>query len=143
MVDHAVPYPAPQHTRAVPATGARSRRLYAILAWVFVAVIVIQVFLAGLAVFDSPAYWAWHVRFIHTFEVIPLIMVILAFSGRLPRQQRLLTVAAVLLVAAQHGILLLSQAVDLPAVSAVHTANALAIFGLAVRLAITRYTPAD
>ena len=143
MVNHAVPYPAPQPTRAVPATGARSRRVYAILAWVFVAGIVVQVFLAGLAVFDSPAYWAWHVRFIQIFEAVPLVMVILAFAGRLPRQQRSLTIAAFLLVAAQHGILALSQAVDLPAVSAVHTANALAIFGLAVRLAITRHTPAD
>lgn len=144
MIDRAAPIATLNSAGTVPMPGARSRRVYAVLAWVFVAGIVVQVFLAGLAIFDSPAYWAWHVRFIQALEAVPLAMVILSFTGRMTRQQRLLTAIAFLLVTVQHGALALGQALDLPFVSAIHTANALAIFGLAVWLTITsRAAPAD
>lgn len=62
-----------------------SRFIYSIFAWIFVLSIIIQVFLAGMAVFESPVHWGRHVNFGHLFSVLPLFMFALGFLGRLPR----------------------------------------------------------
>ncbi len=72
------------------ASGAAriSRVGYAGLATVFLACVVGQVFLAGLAIFAAAADWRAHTLFVHVFELVPLIMLILAFVGRLPASLR-------------------------------------------------------
>jgi len=58
---------------------------FALLCSLFVCCIVAQVFLAGLAVFVNPSNWAFHEGFVHLFEVIPILMLVMSFVGKLPR----------------------------------------------------------
>lgn len=78
-----VPPPsAPPSPRAAPAW---SRATFAVLAGGFAVCLVVQVLLAGLAVFADPRYWTHHVRFVHVFELLPIAMALIALAGRLPR----------------------------------------------------------
>ena len=69
-----------------------ARQGYVFLVGTFVVCVVIQVFIAGMAVFVNPAQWSTHMSFVHVFEFIPFIMVAVAFIGRLPRELKLLPV---------------------------------------------------
>ncbi|GAA0342238.1 hypothetical protein GCM10008967_35770 [Bacillus carboniphilus] len=65
--------------------GKLAERIFGILAGAFVLCLLIQVFIAGLAIFVDPAKWHVHKVFIHLFEIIPVAMVIIAFVGKMPR----------------------------------------------------------
>jgi len=67
------------------------RVLYAVLAWLFVVGLVAQVFLAGLALFDQRSYWGVHMGLGHLIGLLPLLLVLLSFLGRLPRRDKGLT----------------------------------------------------
>ena len=56
------------------------------LAAAFFACLLVQVFLAGLAIFVHPANWARHVSFVHLFELLPLLMLLFGWLGRMPRK---------------------------------------------------------
>ncbi|WP_430786614.1 DUF6220 domain-containing protein [Virgibacillus flavescens] len=63
-----------------------SRIIYLILAIIFALSIVAQIFLAGMATFVSPMHWLKHVTFVHLFGFnIPVVMLVFAYLGRLPR----------------------------------------------------------
>lgn len=62
---------------------------YPILAFVFAACVLGQVFLAGLAIFYRPAYWIQHTTFVHIFEAIPILILILLLIGKAPRDRGL------------------------------------------------------
>lgn len=79
-----------------------SRLGFAGLAWIFTACIVIQVFFAGMAVFENPVYWRRHEIFVHLFEIVPLLMFILAFLGRLPRGMAWGSFGMLILIFAQY-----------------------------------------
>ncbi|SES90238.1 hypothetical protein SAMN05421676_10265 [Salinibacillus kushneri] len=62
------------------------RIVYLILAILFALSVVIQIFLAGMAIFISPVNWMKHMIFVHLFGFnIPIFMFIFAFIGALPR----------------------------------------------------------
>src|SRR6266702_1026284 len=67
-----------------------TRILYLSAAWLFPAAILIQVFLVGLSLFTGQAYWSTHRDVGHSLAVLPLLLVILAYLGRLPRSEKLL-----------------------------------------------------
>ena len=73
--------------RVVGGFSRFSRIAYAALAWLFVACVVCQVFLAGMAIFVDPLNWVRHVGFVHLFGELPLVMLLLAFAGRMPKKQ--------------------------------------------------------
>ena len=75
-----------------------ARRLLALVAWAFVVAIVIQVLLAGLAVFDGPGWWVQHVWWLHRFEWLTVVIVVLARSllGERVARPQLLGVAVAL-----------------------------------------------
>ena len=68
-----------------------SQLLYIFVAWLFALCIVLQAFLAGLSIFAGPAWWAIHVEAGHWFNPIPILLLLLAFSGRFPRSIVLLS----------------------------------------------------
>lgn len=62
------------------------RRIYLILASCFTLCILIQIYLAGMAIFINPANWAKHTLFGHLFLFnTPILMLIFAMIGSLPR----------------------------------------------------------
>lgn len=124
--------------REEPSTSARlptrvrgARIAYAALAWAFVAAVAIQVFYAGLGIFVDSANWARHTSFVHTFELLPLILFGLAFAGRLRGGPRWLPLVLFVLLGMQYAT------AEAPGsmFAALHPVNALLIFWGAVSLA--------
>ena len=93
----------------------------AVVAWLFAGCIVIQVFLAGLGVFDSPQRFLTHRDFGYLFGWLSLVALLIAAIGRLPR--RLIGLAGLTLVQmALQSILILFRE-DAPALAALHPVN--------------------
>lgn len=93
----------------------------AVVAWLFAGCIVIQVFLAGLGVFDSPERFVTHREFGYLFGWLSLVALLIAAIGRLPR--RLIGLAGLTLAQmALQSVLILFRD-DAPAIAALHPVN--------------------
>lgn len=101
------------------------RRAHLVVAWAFVAGVVLQVFLAGLGVFDDPATFNVHASWGYTLEILPLLLLALAAVGRLGRRQ-LIFPAAIFGMFMLQSIFVGLRA-DLPMVAALHPVNGFAI----------------
>ena len=111
---------------------AVARDVFPWLAWLYVASLLIQVFLAGLAVFNDPATFRIHVDFGRiVVGLLSLLLPIIAWLGRLPSTR---LAAGVLLFYLLQTVLPEVRA-SYPAVAALHPVLALGLFWLAVRLA--------
>ncbi|MGM0867448.1 MAG: DUF6220 domain-containing protein [Bacillota bacterium] len=114
--------------KELPASVRNSRVGYSVLAWILVVCIIVQVFIAGMAVFENPLNWGRHTSFVHLFELVPIIMFILGFLGRLPKGMIWGSFGLFALIfiqyATAHGIL-----------PALHPVIALLLFGWAFILA--------
>jgi mercuric ion transport protein len=108
-----------------------ARTAYRVLAWTFLAGIAIQVFFAGLGIFVGPTWWTQHKSFVHLLEALPVLMLILAFIGRLPTSTKWLTAAAFALIGVQYATIELR----LPTLAAFHPVNAILLFWLVLTLA--------
>jgi hypothetical protein len=106
-----------------------SRRGYRVLAWLFAACLVIQIFLAGMATFVDALNWGRHSSFVHFFEYLPLPMLVLVFMARFPISLRWLTGSLLVLIAAQYAT---AHIGGVP--SAFHPVSALALFWIATHL---------
>lgn len=117
-------------TRSVPGWRNWVGYAYLVLAWLFVACLAGQVVFAGLAVFDTPAYWHTHVTFVHFFEYLPIALLIIGVIARLPQWMLWLTGVEVLQLALQYAL------VDIGDIAgAFHPLNGMLLFGLAIILA--------
>jgi hypothetical protein len=109
------------------------RLAYIGVAWLFLACVVVQVFLAGLGVFAGAQNFTLHRDFGYTFGWLTLVLLLLALGGRLGKRWIGLSALILLLFAFQSVFVAFREAV--PAVAALHPVNALAIFGLALHIA--------
>jgi mercuric ion transport protein len=110
-----------------------TRTAHPIVAAIFVACAVVQVFLAGLGVFDDPRAFVTHREFGYLFGWLTLAILVLALLGRMPRRATGLSVLLLVLFALQS--LLVAVRVDLPAIAALHPLNGFAILGVGVMTA--------
>jgi uncharacterized membrane protein len=119
----------------------RSARLaHAALAWLFVAGICVQVFLAGLSIFSDSATWATHRSFGYTvMGLLVLLVVLSAVVARQPRGRIGWTLLLLLDYVVQ--TILPNFRTSAPAISALHPVNALILFVLAV--AVARWASTD
>jgi hypothetical protein len=62
-----------------------ARMAYLVVAWLFVAAVLSQIFLAGLSLFALAANWGAHQEFGYGISFLALLLVVLAFPGRIPR----------------------------------------------------------
>jgi hypothetical protein len=98
------------------------------VAALFTACTVVQVFLAGLGVFDGPGAFVTHREFGWTYGWLTLAILVLALAARAPR--RITGVAVLLLVLfALQSVFVVVRA-DAPAVAALHPLNGFAILAL-------------
>jgi hypothetical protein len=111
-----------------------ARRALPFAAGAFVACAVIQIFLAGLGVFDDPGAFITHREFGYTFGWLTLVILVLAIVGRTGR--RLVGLSALLLVLFSLQSVFVALRADLPAVAALHPLNGFAI--LLVAIVLTR-----
>jgi hypothetical protein len=111
---------------------AAVRRAFPWLAWLYVASLTVQVFLAGLAVFSDAAVFTTHVAFGQVvIGLLTLALPITAWIGRLPFVRP--SVGILLFYLLQTG--LPEVRASYPVVAALHPVLALGLFWLAVRLA--------
>jgi hypothetical protein len=96
------------------------------LARLFLIGIVVQFFLAGLALFEDVDYWEDHKSLGETLGIIPILLIIAAIVGRLP--SRLIGMSIVLL-----GLWVVQYVlpdIDNGYIAALHPLNALLLMGL-------------
>jgi Family of unknown function (DUF6220) len=98
-----------------------ARIFYAVLSSFFVVAVLTQVFFAGMGAFGAD--WSWHLTFVHLLEPLPLLLIPVAFVGRLPWSLRLLPLALLFLIGAQYAF----ANVAVPA-AALHPVNGVLIF---------------
>ena len=107
-----------------------ARMAYLVVAWLFVVAVIGQIFLAGLSLFASAANWGTHQEFGYGISLLALLLVVLAFPGRIPRAiGRWL---ALLLAVYAIQTILPNLRRDAPWVAALHPLNALAVFWIAL-----------
>jgi hypothetical protein len=109
------------------------RAAHPIVAAAFVACAVVQVFLAGLGVFDDSKAFVTHREFGYLFGWLTLVVLVLALAGRMPRRVTGLSVLLLVLFALQS--VLVAVRADLPMVAALHPLNGFAILGVGVMTA--------
>ena len=110
-----------------------ARYAYVTLAWLFLACVAVQVFLAGLGVFAGSQNFATHRDFGYTFGFLTVGMLIAAGVGRLGRRWIWFSALLIFLFALQSVFVGVRD--TLPAVAALHPVNALAIFWVAQHVA--------
>ena len=96
----------------------------------FAACIVIQFYLAGMAVLVNAEHWRDHTSFIHVFEFVPIAVFILTFFGRVRGLVRWL-LAGVLYLLVMLQYMTAHIGADAPYVSALHPVIAIAMFWMA------------
>jgi hypothetical protein len=112
-----------------------ARLAHPIVVVAFLACGVVQVFLAGLGVFDDPRAFVTHREFGYLFGWLTLVILVLALVGREPRRITGLSALLLLLFALQSVFVALRA--DMPAVAALHPLNGfaiLAVSGITARL---------
>lgn len=107
-----------------------ARIAYLVVAWLFVAAVIVQVFLAGLGVFAGAANWRTHVGFGYGIGWLFMILLVTAFLGRVPGAIGRWLALLFVIYAVQTILPALRR--DAPLVAALHPVNALAVFGIAL-----------
>ena len=109
-----------------------ARYVYLVLAWLFVAGLVVQVFYAGMGIFGASDF-ATHMSLGWILHLVPLLILAAAALGRVGRR-RILWAAALALTVFVVPIVVLSRE-DAPAIAAFHPVLAVVAFWLAVVVA--------
>lgn len=79
------------------------RYAYLAVAGLFTCCVFVQVFVAGMAVFDGAANWALHRTVAHLVEPLVLLLFVLAFVGNVPRGLKLAPLALLALFTVQYA----------------------------------------
>ncbi|HYH91588.1 MAG TPA: DUF6220 domain-containing protein [Candidatus Saccharimonadales bacterium] len=111
-----------------------ARQAHPVVGAIFIACVVVQVFLAGLGVFDDPRTFLTHRDFGYTFGMLTLVLLVLALVGREPR--RVTGLSALLLVLFAFQSVFIALRADQPVLAALHPVNGFLI--LLVAVAVTR-----
>ena len=109
-----------------------ARYVYLVLAWLFVAGLVVQVFYAGMGIFGASDFEA-HMGLGWMLHLVPLLILAAAALGRVGRR-RILWAAALSLTVFVVPIVVLSRD-DAPTLAAFHPVLAVVAFVLAVVVA--------
>jgi hypothetical protein len=101
---------------------------FAVLAWLFLGGVIVQVLLAGMGLFELTD-WTTHAGFGWGLSLVPVVLAVLAVAARVDADTGLLTTFLVIsalfqpeLAAARHTS---------PVLAALHPVNAIIVFGLA------------
>jgi hypothetical protein len=109
------------------------RTVHLALAWLLVAGLVVQVFLAGLGVFKGSASFASHRDWGYLLELLPFLLLIVGLVARLGRRPALLAAGIFGLFILQSVLVAVRD--TMPEVAALHPVNGFLITFLAIVLA--------
>lgn len=110
-----------------------ARTVHLALAWLLVAGLIVQVFLAGLGVFKGPASFETHRGWGYMLELLPLFLLIVGLVARLGRRPALLAAGIFGLFILQSVFVALRE--SSPEIAALHPVNGFLITFLAIVLA--------
>lgn len=110
-----------------------ARNLHAGIAWLLVAVLVIQVWLAGRGVFESPTVFDTHRDFGYMISIFPIVLLVLGFLGAMGRRVAIMAAVIFGLVILQSVFVVMRT--SSPAIAALHPVNGFLILLVAVMLA--------
>ena len=110
-----------------------ARYAYATLAWLFVAGVLTQAFLAGAGLFKWTTM-APHAAFGYGVTLLPALMLVLAHPARLDRRTVLLNFAMFFMATILQPSLAYARE-DAPVIAALHPVNALLLFALGIVVA--------
>ena len=105
-----------------------ARSAFPFVAGLFTACAVIQVFLAGLGVFDDESAFVTHRTFGYLFFWLTIVMLILALVGRMPRRYAGLSALLFGLFILQSVFVAMRE--SMPAVAALHPLNGFLILAI-------------
>src|ERR687896_671194 len=98
--------------------GAYARRAFPFVSGLFALCSAVQIYLAGLGVFDDPSAFVTHREFGYTFGLLLLVMLVLAAVGRMGRRVIGITVLIAVLFALQSVFVALRTSA--PVLAALH-----------------------
>ncbi len=110
-----------------------ARVIHLILSLLLAAGLVLQVFLAGLGVFESAARFTIHRDFGYTLSLLPLLLIIAGLVGGMGRRMAVLALVAGLLFVLQSVFVGLRASA--PMVAALHPVNGFLILLIALIIA--------
>jgi len=109
-----------------------ARMLHMVVAWLTVAALVVQVWLAGRGVFDTTGFDA-HRSLGYTISILPIALLVLGLAGGMGRRIALMAVAIFLLIILQSVFVVLRD--TQPAIAALHPVNGFLILLVSIVLA--------
>lgn len=110
-----------------------ARSAFPFVAGLFAVGAIIQVFLAGLGVFDNDSAFITHRDFGYTLSLLPIVMAVLALVGGLPRRFAGLSALLFALFILQSVFVAMRDSA--PAIAALHPLNGFLVLGLGIVLA--------
>lgn len=125
-VTYSTPVEQTKGKDAIPSITWWARCCYLGAAILLTASVLVQAYIAGMAVFVDPAQWSAHVSFGNILPVFLVLLFLFAFLGRLPRMHKGLPVVIFLLFFVQFGTAHRFGSL----VGAIHPVNAVVIFWL-------------
>ena len=112
-----------------------SRYAYAAAAWLFVAGILTQVFLVGLSLLGGQSGWQTHIGLGHSLSILMLLMVVFAYTGRMPRPMKPFTWLNLAIYGLLADVVIFLRG-SAPIIAALHPVLAVLLFGIAGFLAM-------
>ena len=110
-----------------------ARPIHIVVAWLLVAGLLVQVFLAGMGVFDSSSMFATHRDFGYALTLLPVVLVVTSLVGGFGRMETI--AAAVMFGQFILQSVLVLQRESSPAIAALHPVNGVLILLIATWLA--------
>jgi Family of unknown function (DUF6220) len=110
-----------------------ARPVHVVVAWLLVAGLLVQVFLAGMGVFDSSSAFTTHRDFGYTLTLLPVVLIVTSLVGGFGRSETI--AAAVMFGQFILQSILVLQRDSVPAIAALHPVNGFLILIIAVWLA--------
>jgi uncharacterized protein DUF6220 len=110
-----------------------AQKVHLVIAWVLVAGLLVQIFLAGLGVFRGPESFPTHRDFGYVLELLPILLLIFGLVAGLGRRPAILAAAIFGLFLLQSVFVALRA--SNPEVAALHPVNGFVITFLAVLVA--------
>lgn len=108
-----------------------ARRVCRLVSGLLVLALLAQVFLAGLAVFGAPSWWAQHTFFGHLIGLLIVLLLLSSLTARVSGRATLLSGLLVLLMGLQYAFVDSHRWLAGLPIAALHPTNALVMFWVA------------
>jgi hypothetical protein len=110
-----------------------ARIIYLALAWLLVAGLLVQVFLAGLGVFESPVDFETHRTWGFLLGIVPILLLVVGLIGGVGRRLAVFAIVALVLFILQSVFVALRE--SSPLIAALHPVNGFLILLIAIEMA--------